>query len=429
MSLAEATALTQGFVFPSDEAADLTALAKLAEQCERFSPLVGWETISEAETKPSHLFLDVTGIEALFGGDGAMTHEVASDLARWGYEANLAIADTIGAAWAHAVYRKPLPISALRLTTGTVDLLSQLGITQIEQLLKLPRASLPARFGEKLVLRLDQFQGTARETIVAHRPQPTFISEEVLENPVESYALIELIVRELVNRMAQMLAPRQQGAVRLFCRLDCASGPLTFQVGLFQPSADPQHLWDLVRMQLTLPGPVGRVTLVASQTAPLEIRQRKLFADSHDTARHLDLLIDRLSNRLGAKAVLRPELTADPLPERAVRYVPLVESGRKRRARKSPVHSATTRPLILHSPPRVLDVISIVPDGPPVSFRLAGQTHRVSCWWGPERIETGWWRGSQVRRDYYRVETDSGQRYWLFHRLSDGAWLLHGEFA
>ena len=45
---------------------------------------------------------------------------------------------------------------------------------------------------------------------------------------------------------------------------------------------------------------------------------------------------------------------------------------------------------------------------------------------GPERIETGWWRGHTIGRDYYCVETAAGHRYWLFRRLRDGRWFLHG---
>ena len=48
--------------------------------------------------------------------------------------------------------------------------------------------------------------------------------------------------------------------------------------------------------------------------------------------------------------------------------------------------------------------------------------------WGPERIETGWWRGRPVGRDYYGVETASAARFWLFRRLRDGKWFLHGMF-
>jgi hypothetical protein len=89
-----------------------------------------------------------------------------------------------------------------------------------------------------------------------------------------------------------------------------------------------------------------------------------------------------------------------------------------------------------------------------VWFCISGVRHRVTEAWGPERIETAWWRGCSVRRDYYVVETESGARWWLFRRLSSsrinqdssrinqggsppespreagrGAWFLHGQFA
>jgi protein ImuB len=62
-------------------------------------------------------------------------------------------------------------------------------------------------------------------------------------------------------------------------------------------------------------------------------------------------------------------------------------------------------------------------------FRLRAEQHQVARAWGPERIETGWWRKWPVRRDYYRVETTAGQRFWLFRRLQDGKWFLHGAFG
>jgi protein ImuB len=76
-----------------------------------------------------------------------------------------------------------------------------------------------------------------------------------------------------------------------------------------------------------------------------------------------------------------------------------------------------------------LPVVSIAPEGPPVQFRLAGRDERIVRAWGPERIETGWWRTRYVRRDYYQVETARGARLWLFRQLNSGAWFLHGEFT
>ena len=75
-----------------------------------------------------------------------------------------------------------------------------------------------------------------------------------------------------------------------------------------------------------------------------------------------------------------------------------------------------------------LAVVAVVPDGPPVHFPWQGHPQRIAHMWGPERIETGWWRNRLVGRDYYRVEAADGRRYWLFRRLRDGQWFLHGMF-
>jgi protein ImuB len=499
---------------------DQDTLARLAEHCERYSPIVGWETVeggadspkSKVQTpKPGNdlgpwtsdfgLFLDVTGIGVLFGGEEALARTIIDDLTRLGYEARVGIARTIGAAWAAAQLRiadcglrndsvrflvlapqfaicnLQFAIAALRLPPETLALLAQLGIERLDQLLALPQASLRARFGERLLLRIDQFTGAAQETIVAYRPPSKFAAERVLEYPTEQRELIEQILQELINQIAAALAERREGAVQLACRLDCAPGqPMTIDVGLFRPSANPRHLWELVRMQLEqlrLPGAVGRFTLQAKLTAPLENRQGQLFTGNQDEAdRQFGLLIDRLTSRLGPDAVLRPRLIADPLPERVVEWKPAVKmsevrgqrSGRARNAErgtrrerqvlsteysvlstqprrkscgeavlvpqskiqnpKSKIH----RPLTLVAP-HSLAVTSIFPDGPPLAFDFQGRRHEVAHYSGPERIETGWWRGANVRRDYYRVQTEEGLRFWLFRDLKTSQWHLHGEYS
>jgi protein ImuB len=230
---------------------------------------------------------------------------------------------------------------------------------------------------------------------------------------------------------------------------------MLLHVGLFRPSAEAAHLSELMRMQLeqaALSGPVGRITLSAPLTAPLENRQGELFAGGeHQAQRQLAQFLDRCTSRLGPDAVLRPELRADPLPERAASLMRSAEFGMRNKgrskvqgprskvrdrhaARQTPhsafriPHSALDRPLALYDPPLPLRVVAVAPDGPPASFELRGQPQSVVDHWGPERIETGWWRGRSVRRDYWRIETASGQRFWLFRSLNDGTWHLHGAY-
>jgi protein ImuB len=76
-----------------------------------------------------------------------------------------------------------------------------------------------------------------------------------------------------------------------------------------------------------------------------------------------------------------------------------------------------------------LAVVALAPDGPPVQILLNKGTYRIVRHWGPERIETGWWRGRSLRRDYYRLETRSGHWLWVFRQLTDGKWFLHGMFG
>ena len=49
---------------------------------------------------------------------------------------------------------------------------------------------------------------------------------------------------------------------------------------------------------------------------------------------------------------------------------------------------------------------------------------------GPERIESGWWDGHDVRRDYYVARTQAGVRLWVFReRTPERRWFLHGIFG
>jgi protein ImuB len=48
---------------------------------------------------------------------------------------------------------------------------------------------------------------------------------------------------------------------------------------------------------------------------------------------------------------------------------------------------------------------------------------------GPERIESGWWDGGDVARDYYLARGGDGARLWVYQDLRSGCWHLHGYWA
>ncbi len=80
---------------PAGDHADLTRLAEALAR--RWSPHV-------AITDADGLMLDLTGVAHLHGGEERMARQLVRLLARLGFGARIAIADTVGAAWALARY-------------------------------------------------------------------------------------------------------------------------------------------------------------------------------------------------------------------------------------------------------------------------------------------------------------------------------------
>lgn len=447
--LAEAAALVPVAVArPYDPVADLAALGRLAERCEEFSPKVGWETVARpaldwTAAPPDHLFLDITGVAPLFDGEVELARQAADSCRSWGYAGRLAVADTLGATWALATAGEPitivsqggqdaalppLPVACLRLPNDAVELLVRLGIETVGQLASLSRVGLAERFGVPLLRRLDQAFGTAPEVLVPHRPPPEFVASERLEDPTDRRDVLDWILGRLIDRLVAELAAHGRGAVTVSGEVGCGPAESArFEVGLYRPTDLAKPLRELVRLhveRLALPGPFDSVSLRAGATVRLRPRQEALFADPDGGGQPLAALVERLSSRLGPDAVVRPVRQADALPELAVRFEPLV-GRRSRPSSDGQLAARGHRPLRLFAPPVA---VAVEGDGPPAAFVWCQQRHAVARWRGPERIETGWWRRGGVRRDYYRVETAEGRRFWLFCDLISGAWFLHGSF-
>ena len=481
MSLAEVTALlgsrsTMLHAEAHDPRADHQALRDLVRWCQRFSPLVGWQTASsttsaaDSERLADCLLLEVTGLGALFGGEQVLAERVVEEFQQCSYTVRVAIANTIGAAWAIAhcgwgvkdpsqrgmaasgsirpgpaagAWVVPaeaqrevlaaLPVEALRLESRQRQLLRQLGLARVEQLWRLDRKDLSSRLGANLLLRLDQALGTAEELIDVPAAPPRFAAQWQSDQPLENRRQVEAVLRQLIQQVAAEVVVREEGVMRLECWLESAGrDPLRLELGMFRPTVEARHMVELMQLQLerlVLPGPVVRIHVTAPLTAPREHRQQQLFAEAAREGQvSVARLLDRLRSRLGEQAVLRPRPQADAQPERAWRGACSEE-----RVQGSGGRIQGARPLFLFCPALPLHVVAVAPDGPPARFfqqKLSrGPWIPVARCWGPERIETGWWRGRSVRRDYYRIETPTGSRFWIYRQRDSGQWYLHGEFG
>src|SRR6185436_12888803 len=114
-------------------------LSNIAEWCIRFTPAVAIDA-------PDGLLLDASGCAHLWGGEQQYLTAIHKRFAAFGYDVRIAMADTIGAAWAIARFGKetaiietgqqsqailPLPAAALRLDPATTERLDKLGLRQV----------------------------------------------------------------------------------------------------------------------------------------------------------------------------------------------------------------------------------------------------------------------------------------------------------
>ncbi len=445
LSLGQAQAIVPELaVRPYEPQRDQQALVRLAQWALRFSPLV-------EPMPPDTLLLDITGCQLLFGGEENIARQAVAGLACYGFQARAAIADTVGAAYALAAAGgtaiqiapagqlsaclAPLPPAVLRIEPRVVARLDALGVRSVGDLLMLPRASLPARFGARLVLRLQQALGEAPEPVSPYRPEEVPSAALPFEAPVTDGQAVAWAVERLLAELFTQLRRRELALRRLVCVLYGERiPPRVVTIGLARASRVPEHVGKLLHQRLEsvdlAPGVTG-LRLVARETSRWTAGQIGLFEPcTPDDDEALGCLVDRVVGRLGYDAVVRPRLLDDHQPERAFRYVSVAEAGCAAEAGTEETYAyVPARPVCLFARPVPIRVIALVPDGPPTWFWYSGREYRVASARGPERLETAWWRGPDMRRDYFRVTAETGAQFWIFRALIEGQWFLHGVFA
>ena len=469
MAVTQARAQVPGvIVLPADPAGDLAELQQLAiAAARRWSPLT-------ALSGNDGLFLDITGTAHLFGGEAKMTRRIVRLLARLGFTARIAVADTAGAAWALARYGPvergiaicpagtqdsalaPLPIAALRADDKAIELLRRLGIERIGQLSAMPRAPLTRRFSAALVARLDQALGRRDEPLDPVIPVEPIVVAQRFAEPIATAEAIEHWLGELMPRLVTVLAEAGLGARLVELVADRIDGvPQRLRIGLARPTRDAAHLLRLIvrRIEEIAPGfGIDALALHVRRADPLEAQP---FAERLEE-RPTDLapLVDALANRIGARRLWRSQPVESDVPERSVACLPpldpLVQDMIKLKADDvrqldrspdlHPWHHRWPRPVRLLRRPEQLDhVIAELPDQPPRRFSWRGEMHKVVRADGPERVQGEWWKRTAEQhavRDYFQVENEVGQRFWLFRRgdgeraeSGDLTWFMHGAFG
>lgn len=428
MTVAAAWALASDLnITVRNENAEKAALERIAAWAFEFTPAV-------SISYPDEVLLEIEGSLGLFDGLSALHRRIGHAIEKLGYCPRIASAPTPLAAQLFAraglatrirhadalrIELQNLPVEFLVKSPEARAMLESFGVRTLGDCLNLPRAGLARRLGEALLNDIDRALGRLPD------PRPPFVPPSVFEAslplpaPVEQSEALLFGAHRLLSELCGWLAATGKGVLRLdWIFAHEASATTDLGMTLVAASRDAEHLLNVLRERLArveLPAAVNTLTLRARALAPLMARSLSFLPDAREEKENTARVSERLRARLGEDAVLSLATHCDHRPERAWRAC---KHGDMAAAAVSPQCGA--RPLWLLASPQPLRVVGNVPqyDGP------------LTVLAGPERIESGWWDGGDVRRDYYVACNPARSLLWIYReRVAPHAWHLHGFFG
>ena len=456
-------------VAESSPARDAAALLAVAHAALAFTPSV---TLQDGQNT---VLLEVQGSLRLFGGLAALRERLtaalaplqqpvphvvhmaaaptalgAALLARWHPPPTNNQSDDLSNGLVLGPHATRLPVLQALLDDAPVWLLGPgrehwealqgMGLHHLSDLRQLPRGGLARRFGAGLLDDLDRAFG--------HQADPRCWLElpAEFESRLELYAQAEnteQVLHAAAVLLARLVAWAQArrarvGAFTLRMRheprrqttgLTDNVRSTDLHIALAEPALDAAHLQLLLRERLarvTLAAPTLELRLHCKHLVAGPAPNGELFPTRASQTEGLVRLLERLRARLGDTQVQRLVPVADHRPEHASRTLPAKD------AMIATLAWDGGEPLLpLHRPAWLL------PDPLPLAERgalplLEGQPLQLLS--GPERIESGWWDGHAVARDYFIAQAVDGSLVWLYRgrmpaEASEPGWFLQGRFA
>jgi protein ImuB len=402
----------------------------------RFSPDVA--LLDEAT-----VVVEVGASLRLFGGLLALCREAKAVLDALGFTARISAAPTGQGAWLLAKYcnRRVLKLASLEQRLSALPMVAVpevrpfadwfmgLGCERIADIRRLPRAGLQRRCGEHLLDSLDRAFGTAPELFDWLELPPTFSARIEMPDRLEHADGALFGAHRLIVQLCGWLCAKQFAVTGIRLSLEHERGrlaiePTTIDIALGEPTWREDHLVRLLKERLhriELTAPVIALRLDASNVEPAVPASDTLFTEpggsKEDHARLLELLLARL----GEDNTLRLAPAADHRPEIANRWVPV-----SRKEKPGAFPEGLPRPTwMLDTPVRLLMRQHRPFYGSPLRMVSPG-----------ERIESGWFDGELVTRDYFVAQADDQSCYWIYQeRVSsrdaeeEQRWFLHGLFG
>lgn len=410
---------------PDEEGKTLHALAAWAM---RFTSMVSL-------IPPNALVLDVKGSERLFGGLDCLKALIQKDFQMLGHQASISLAPTPTAAWMLARANAPgtffetdvsnltadlsdIDVGVCGFDLGILEGLRSVGLNQFSDLYCMPRDGLARRFGPMVIDFVDKALGKTADPRRRFSMPPSYKCGTELSFESSNIETLLLYTEHLLSKLSEVLWIGEKAFFELDFQLFYRKHLATkLSISLFSPTCDVSHIQTLLREKLertTISGPVKSITLSVKRSTPLTKKNLDFFYSAPVDGKRWEYLVDKIRTRLGNKALYGLGLCDEYRPERAWIKRNLIDVIYNVDVPQS------QRPIWLLPEPLPVKICS----GKPVIRGLLKLSYQR------ERIESGWWDGQDVSRDYFIGRNASGEKFWIFRNLeTEDDWYIHGVFS
>lgn len=418
------------------------AAEALLDVADSFSPRV-------ESAKEGVAFLEIDGLQALFGTENHLATLLGARLRRVGLDGRVGVASTKTAAWL-AAHRSAgvdvvpageerrllasTPISTLVPPGELTFTLERWGIRTLGELAALPVTAVGWRFGEAGIRLWRNARGEDDEPL-APRARPVRFEESVdCGYAIDSFEPLSFLLRGALERLIARLDVRgfRAGDLEISLRLD-DGGRERRIVSVAAPTNEVKVLLVLVRFHFDHQPPRTAVegfglSAVAEPLRPVEL---DLFVPAGPLPQDLDLAIVRLTAMAGVERVGCPVVIDSHRPEAFGVERFSLRAGECSLAKDDPaVGKLSVLALRAFRPPAAIEVAC--DRGRPDVVRAGGEAEkfggRVVGLAGPWRITAEWWRDSSFARDYYDAELSDGCVYRIYRMHGSGEWFADGVY-
>ncbi len=339
-------------------------------------------------------------------------------------------------------FLKKIPIEALELDPCDNEELKYLGIETAHDLQSIPHKDLLTRFGPKLIKKLKKVIGTENELITYVKSEGVYSRSVKLPEPIGIISDIIKLFEKLTRAVCAHLRHMNKGTRTLNFQIHRVDNTKQLiQIKTSEVTSKPKifiMLFATKFNQIDAGFGIDFIRVSADKVEDLFSTQDNLQiynTEENSSINHIlkkeeyKTLISKLSNKIGFDALIHLYPNQSHIPENNVRKVSAAYCSPK----SSWPMSLYERPLLMFKPEKIK---TNKYKKFPKLFIWRKKQYSIKVIFGPERIAAEWWLDNpQWRtglRDYWKVETKCGNRFWLFEAKGaelNGGWYIHGNFV